>query len=122
MAHLTQEHVQHLYDTFGELRVLDDVIRYRAADSPPVSILGYPRGESADDYETFTGEQLDKFIDAAAKYFVSCGIKEASSNQRTYAQLSKQTDVHPNRTRRSQLGYSLHQMSTSSFRSLHSAG
>lgn len=76
MSHLSQEHVQHLYDTFGELKVLDDVIRHRAADDPPVPILGYPRSEySVDDYELFTGKQLDQFIDTAVKYFISLGFK-----------------------------------------------
>ncbi|KAL9611869.1 MAG: hypothetical protein Q9167_003523 [Letrouitia subvulpina] len=74
MAHLSNEHVQHLYDTFGELRVLDDIIRHRAADEPPVPILGYPRYEHiVDDYELFTGKQLDHLIDGAVKYFISSG-------------------------------------------------
>jgi hypothetical protein len=75
MAHLTQEHVHHLHDTFGKLKVLDDVIRHRAADNPPAPILGCPRGNTAGDYETFTGEQLDGFISAAAKSFTACGLK-----------------------------------------------
>lgn len=75
MAHLSQEHVQHLYDTYGDLKVLDDIIRHRAADEPPVPILGYPRYEhSVDDYELFTGIQLDHFVDAAVKYLISQGF------------------------------------------------
>ncbi len=75
MSHLSQEYVQHLYDTFGELKVLDDVVRYRAADNPQVPILGYPRFEhSVDDYEHFTGRQLDQFIDTAVKHFISSGF------------------------------------------------
>lgn len=76
MSHLSQEHVQHLYDTFGELNVLDDVIRHRAADEPPVPILGYPRSEySVNDYELFTGKQLDRFIDTAVKHFILLGFR-----------------------------------------------
>ncbi len=75
MSHLSQEYVQHLYDTFGELKVLDDVVRHRAADNPQVPILGYPRSEhSVDDYERFTGRQLDQFIDTAVKNFISSGL------------------------------------------------
>ena len=75
MSHLSHEHVQHLYNTFGDLNVLDDIIRHRAADEPSVPILGYPRFEqSVNDYELFTGKQLHHFIDAAAKYFISCGL------------------------------------------------
>ncbi|OTB03018.1 hypothetical protein M426DRAFT_264025 [Hypoxylon sp. CI-4A] len=76
MAHLTQEHVKYLYETFGDLKVLDDIIRYRAADEPPAPILGYPRHEDrADDYEHFTGLQLDRFVDAACKRYLSSGLK-----------------------------------------------
>lgn len=75
MAHLSQEYVQHLYETFGELKVLDDIIRHRATDEPSLPILGYPRYErSVDDYELFTSKQLDHFIDAAVKYFISNGF------------------------------------------------
>lgn len=75
MSHLSHQHVQHLYETFGELKVLDDIICHRAADDPPVPILGYPRFEnSIDDYELFTGKQLDQFIDAAVKFFISAGF------------------------------------------------
>ncbi|KAI1097408.1 acetyl-CoA synthetase-like protein [Jackrogersella minutella] len=76
MAHLTREHVQHLYDTFGDLKVLDDIIRHRAADEPPVPILGYPRyDDSVDDYEQFNGLQLDRFVDAACKWYLKSGLK-----------------------------------------------
>jgi hypothetical protein len=78
MAHLTQEHVQHLYDTFGDLKVLDDVIQHRAADSPPAPILGYPKGDSADAYEKFTGRQLDGFVDGAVKYLLASGLEAVS--------------------------------------------
>jgi acyl-CoA synthetase (AMP-forming)/AMP-acid ligase II len=78
MAHLTQEHVQHLYNTFGDLKVLDDVIQHRAADSPPAPILGYPKGHTADRFERFTGQQLDVFIDGAAKYFLALGLEAVS--------------------------------------------
>ena len=76
MAHLTPERVQHFYDAFGQLRVLDDIIRHRAADDPPAPILGYPRIEdNVHDYERFTGLQLDQFVDTAAKYFIESGLK-----------------------------------------------
>lgn len=76
MAHLSYERVQQLYTEFGDLKVLDDVIRHRAADDPPVPILGYPRLEqSVDDYELFTGKTLDRYIDAAVRYFISSGFE-----------------------------------------------
>ncbi|TAQ86891.1 hypothetical protein B7494_g4802 [Chlorociboria aeruginascens] len=76
MAHLTPEYVQHLYEKFGELRVLDDIIRHRAADNPPAPILGYPKSDdSVNEYESFTGHQLDQFVDQAAKYYLESGLK-----------------------------------------------
>lgn len=76
MAHLTKDHVQELYDNFGELRVLDDIVHHRAADDPPAPIFGYPKSEdSVNEYETFTGKQLDQFVDGAVKYFLESGLK-----------------------------------------------
>lgn len=76
MAHLTEEHVKELYDTLGELKVLDDIVRHRAADDPPVPILGYPQSEdTVNEYENFTGKELDQFVDGAVKYFLESGLK-----------------------------------------------
>lgn len=76
MAHLSHERVQQLYQEFGELKVLDDIIRHRAADHPPLPILGYPRFKhSVVDYELFTGKQLDLFVDATVKYFIRSGLE-----------------------------------------------
>lgn len=76
MSHLSQEYIQHLSATFGELKVLDDIVRHRAADDFQVPILAYPRFEhNVDDYERFTGKQLDQFIDTAVKQFISSGFK-----------------------------------------------
>ena len=76
MSYLSQERVQNLYDTFGDLKVLNDIIRHRAADNPQAPILGYPRFEySVDDYERFSGQQLHQFVDATAKHLISSGFK-----------------------------------------------
>lgn len=59
--------------------MLDDIIRHRSKDNPPAPILGYPRVEdNPSDYETFTGQQLDSFVDAACKYFIKNGLKPVS--------------------------------------------
>lgn len=76
MAHLTEEHVQELYDTYGELKVLDDIIRYRAADDPLAPILRYPQSEdTVSEYEYFTGKELDLFVDGVVRYFLESGLK-----------------------------------------------
>ncbi|KAH8428587.1 uncharacterized protein LDX57_006283 [Aspergillus melleus] len=74
MAHLSQEHVKYLYEKFGELKVLDDIIRHRAADDPPAPILAYPRPGTVADYEYFTGRDLDRLIDGAARRYLSLGL------------------------------------------------
>lgn len=74
MSHLSQAHVQYLYQHFGELKVLDDIIRHRAADDPPSPILAYPRPGTVADYEYFTGKDLDKLIDGATKRYLSLGL------------------------------------------------
>ncbi|KAK2603577.1 hypothetical protein QQS21_004257 [Conoideocrella luteorostrata] len=76
MSHLTKEYIEYLHSNFGELKVLDDIIRHRAGDEQQVPILGYPRTEDKlDDYEEFTGQQLDQFIDNAVKYYIRAGMK-----------------------------------------------
>ncbi|KAK2607921.1 hypothetical protein N8I77_006562 [Diaporthe amygdali] len=76
MAHLTEAHLASLYDEYGELKVLDDIIRHRAGDHPPRPILGYPRSEEGvDDYELITGLDLDNYVDGAVRKFISMGLK-----------------------------------------------
>lgn len=59
----------------GEILILDDLIRQRAADSDQTPLLAFPKSETGiTDYEKFTGQDLDRFIDQAAKYYVRCGL------------------------------------------------
>jgi hypothetical protein len=80
MSHLSQAHVQYLYEQFGELKVLDDIIRHRAADDPPVPILAYPRPGTVADYEYFTGKDLDRLINGAARQYLSLGLSPVRSS------------------------------------------
>ncbi|RMJ25466.1 NRPS-like enzyme [Aspergillus sp. HF37] len=76
MSHLSEENAQSLYNEFGELKVLDDIIQHRAADDPPAPILAYPRTESSvDDFEYFTGKDLDRLIDGAVKRIIALGLE-----------------------------------------------
>ncbi len=64
----------------GEILILDDLIRQRAADSDQTPLLAFPKFERGiTDYEKFTGQDLDRFIDQAAKYYVRCGLEPVSS-------------------------------------------
>ena len=80
MAHLTPQHIEVLYEKYGEIKILDDVIRNRALDDPPTAIFGYPRYEDrVDQYESFTGRDFDRFIDEAVRYFIGAGLKPVSN-------------------------------------------
>jgi hypothetical protein len=93
MAHLTPGHIRQLYDVYGELKVLDDIIRYRALDDPPTTILGYPKfDDRVDEYETFTGKQLDEFVDAAVHYFMHYGLRPVRLVILSYVKTATTTD------------------------------
>ena len=60
----------------GEILILDDLIRQRAADSDQIALLAFPKSERGiTDYEELTGQRLDQFIDQAAKYYVCSGLR-----------------------------------------------
>ena len=113
MAHLTKERVQQLYETFGELRVLDDIIRYRAADNPPAPILGYPKiPDNVNEYENLTGQQLDRFVDGAVKYYINSGLKPVRPSQAFSQESSERGLTSTLRMRERLLAFLLHQTST----------
>lgn len=80
MAQTTTEYVSNLWKQFGRPYVIDDLIRLRAADKEQVPILAYPKSEDSPvDYEHFTGQSLDRFIDHAAKLLLARGFKAVST-------------------------------------------
>lgn len=53
----------------------DDLIRLRAADKIQVPLLCFPKSERGTvDYEEFTGRDIDRFVDQAAKYYMRCRL------------------------------------------------
>ena len=57
------------------IRTVDEFIRQLANDQEQVPLLAYPTIErSASKCEYFTGRDLDRFVDAAAKYFIKSGL------------------------------------------------
>lgn len=68
--------VDPLTEKFGQLHVLDDLIRLRAADSIQCPILAYPSSDSdAALYNYYTGEQLDEMIDQAVSTLMEDGFR-----------------------------------------------
>lgn len=54
----------------------DDLVRLRAADKTQVPLLCFPKSERGTvDYEKFTGRDIDRFVDQAAKYYMRCGLR-----------------------------------------------
>ena len=61
---------------FGELKILDDLIRLRAADAIQHPILAYPQSE--DDpasYRSYTGQDLDAMINQTIARLDSDGVQ-----------------------------------------------
>ena len=62
-----------------DIMLLDDLLRLRAADKTQVPLLCLPKSEQdIVDYEEFTGKDIDRFVDQAAKYYMRCGLQPVS--------------------------------------------
>lgn len=62
-----------------DLIISDDLLRLRAADKIQVPLLCFPKSEQGTiDYEKFTGKDIDRFVDQAAKYYMRCGLHPVS--------------------------------------------
>ena len=60
----------------GGLQLLDDLIRQRAVDEDQTPLLAYPKSKlGITDYEFFTGRELNRLVDGAAKALIKRGIK-----------------------------------------------
>lgn len=56
--------------------IADDLLRARAADKIQTPLLCFPRTErGVIDYEGFTGSDIDRFVDHAAKYYLRHGLQ-----------------------------------------------
>ena len=64
-----------LIEKFGQLHVLDDLIRLRSADYVQHPILAYPSSEKdAASYKYYTGRDLDEMIDEVVTVLVDSGF------------------------------------------------
>lgn len=74
-----------LVQKFGQLHVLDDLIRLRAADFIQQPILAYPSSENyATSYNYYTGQDLDEMIDQIATVLMKNGFHPVSALSRIY--------------------------------------
>ncbi|CZR55845.1 uncharacterized protein PAC_05733 [Phialocephala subalpina] len=59
-----------------KLYTFDDVIRERAEDLDQVPLIAYPRErDGVDDYEFFTGKELNRLVDGATKALIGMGVE-----------------------------------------------
>lgn len=73
---------QDLIHRFGQLRMLDDLIRLRAADEMQVPILAYPSSEKDGfSYDYLTGQHLDRMVDDAVHALLDYGFKPVGQVQ-----------------------------------------
>ena len=69
----------HSDESLGDFCHLDDVFRLRGADKVQVPLLAFPKPEKAmTDFVYFTGCDLDRFIDMAAKRYAQANLKDVS--------------------------------------------
>ncbi|KAI9743887.1 MAG: hypothetical protein M1818_002621 [Claussenomyces sp. TS43310] len=60
----------------GLLYTFDDIVRQRAIDDDQSPLIAYPKTRSGvSDYEFFTGKDLNRLVDGAAKSLIAAGIE-----------------------------------------------
>lgn len=65
-----------LVQTFGQLHVIDDLIRLRASDVVQHPILAYPSTDrDAASYTYYTGQDLDEMINQAVTVLMNDGFQ-----------------------------------------------
>ncbi|KAL8738447.1 MAG: hypothetical protein Q9181_000761 [Wetmoreana brouardii] len=63
-------------DDLGEFTLIDDLFKARAKDKVQKPLLAFPTSErGASDFEFFTGKDLDRFVEHAARYYLNGGLK-----------------------------------------------
>lgn len=64
----------------NKLYTFDDVIRERAEDPEQVPLIAYPKTrDGVSDYEFFTGRELNRLVDGAAKALIGMGVEPVVS-------------------------------------------
>ena len=64
--------------TENKLYMVDDVLRERATERDQGPLFAYPK-KGLVDYEHFTAQDLDRFVDTAAKKLINHGLQPVVS-------------------------------------------
>lgn len=76
-----------LIEKFGQLHVLDDLIRLRAADFVQHPVLAYPKSDQdAASYTYYTGRDLDAMIDQTVTGLINDGFQPVCSHSGSFFQ------------------------------------
>ncbi|KAI4149890.1 MAG: hypothetical protein L6R39_002393 [Caloplaca ligustica] len=63
-------------ETLGDFIIIDDLFKARANDRIQKPLLAFPRSErGVSDFELFSGQDLDRFVEHAAKYYLQAGLR-----------------------------------------------
>lgn len=63
-------------EDLGEITLIDDLFRLRAKDKVQKPLIAFPKSErSVSDFEYFTGRDLDRFVEHAARHYLGLGLK-----------------------------------------------
>ncbi len=69
-------------ESLGDFYLLDDVFKLQAADKVQIPLVAFPKSERAvTDFEYHTGQDLDRYVDLAAKYYTEANVKAVSSQK-----------------------------------------
>lgn len=68
-------------ETLGDFIIIDDLFKARANDRIQKPLLAFPRSErGVSDFELFSGQDLDRFVEHAAKYYLQAGLRTVSGS------------------------------------------
>ena len=66
-------------ESLGDFYLLDDVFKLRAADKIQNPLIAFPKSDRAvAEFEYFTGQDIDRFIDMAAKHYQEAKLRAVS--------------------------------------------
>ncbi|KAL8965587.1 MAG: hypothetical protein Q9197_006448, partial [Variospora fuerteventurae] len=63
-------------DDLGEFVLIDDLFKARAHDEIQIPLVAFPQSKRGiNDFELFTGQDLDRFVEHAARYYIQAGLR-----------------------------------------------
>lgn len=67
-------------EDLGEFVLIDDLFKARARDKIQTPLIAFPKSKRGiSDFEFFTGQDLDRFIEHAARYYSQAGLRVVSN-------------------------------------------